>query len=172
MQATRRSPCGRPGRRAGFTYIGMLLLIAFLGFSLAGTGVVWSKVQQRQKEKQLLFAGNQFREAIGRYYLNTPGTVKQYPQTIEELLTDPRQLTKQRYLRKIYRDPMTGKADWALIKGPSGRIIGVHSRASERPIKQGNFRYRDQGFAGKSQYSEWWFVYMPSNGSSPIEVPQ
>lgn len=172
MQATRFSPSGPAGRQTGFTYIGLLLLIAFLGVSLAATGVVWSKVQQRQKERQLLFAGNQFREAIGRYYLNTPGTVKQYPQNIEDLLADPRQLTKQRYLRRIYRDPMTGKADWALIKAPSGRIIGVHSLASGRPIKQGNFRYRDQSFAGKSQYSEWWFIYMPANVSSQIDAPQ
>ena len=171
MPATCFSPSGPAGRHAGFTYIGLLLLIALMGISLAGTGVVWSKVQQRQKERQLLFAGNQFREAIGRYYLNTPGTVKQYPQTIEELLKDPRQLTKQRYLRKIYLDPMTGKSDWALIKAPSGRIIGVHSRATGRPIKQGNFSYRDQGLSGKSQYSEWWFVYMPGQSPSPIDVP-
>ena len=172
MQATRFSPSSPAGRHAGFTYIGLLLLIAFMGISLAATGVVWSTVQQRQKERQLLFAGNQFREAIGRYYLNTPGAVKQYPQKLADLLADPRQLTKQRHLRKIYRDPMTGKADWVLIKAPSGRIIGVHSRASGRPIKQGNFRYRDQGLAGKSQYSEWWFVYMPTNASLQIDVPQ
>lgn len=172
MQAARFSPSRPAARHAGFTYIGLLLLIAFMGMSLAATGVVWSKVQQRQKERQLLFAGNQFREAIGRYYLNTPGTVKEYPQKIEDLLADPRQLTKQRYLRKVYRDPMTGEADWELLKAPSGRIIGVHSRASGRPIKQGNFRYRDRGLAGKNQYSEWWFVYMPAAISSPMNGPQ
>lgn len=172
MHAVRFSSSVPSGRHTGFTYIGLLLLIAFLGASLAGTGMVWSKEQQRQKEKQLLFAGNQFREAIGRYYLSTPGPVKQYPQTLADLLLDPRQLTKQRHLRKIYRDPMTGKADWTLIKAPSGRIIGVHSPASGRPIKQGNFRYRDQGFAGKNHYSEWGFVYMPSQAPSPMDVPQ
>lgn len=172
MRATRFSPTGLARRHTGFTYIGLLLLIALLGMSLAATGVVWSKVQQRQKERQLLFAGNQFREAIGRYYLNTPGPVKAYPQKIADLLEDPRQLTKQRYLRKVYRDPMTGTADWELVKAPSGRIIGVHSRASGRPIKQGNFRDRDRGFAGKNQYSEWWFVYVPAETSAPIDAQQ
>ena len=61
MQATRFSSFSPAGRHTGFTYIGLLLLIAFMGISLAATGVVWSKVQQRQKERQLLFSGNQFR---------------------------------------------------------------------------------------------------------------
>ena len=98
--------------------------------------------------------------------------MKEYPQQIADLLTDPRHLTKQHYLRKVYRDPMTGKADWELLKAPSGGIIGVHSRASGRPIKQGNFRYRDRSLEGKNQYSEWWFVYMPAAIPSPIDGPQ
>ncbi len=166
----RRSTPAR--RHRGFTYVGLLVLIALMGVSLAATGVVWSQVQQRQKERELLFVGNQFREAIGRYYLSTPGPAKEFPPNIADLLKDPRQLTTQRYLRKIYRDPMTGKADWALVKAPSGRIIGVYSRAVGRPIKQGNFRYRDRGFAAKNHYSEWWFVYTPVESPAPTEVPQ
>ena len=169
MAATRRRP--GPPAQGGFTYVGLLVLIALLGLSLAATGVVWSQAQQRQKERELLFVGNQFREAIGRYYRSTPGPVKEYPQKLADLLQDPRQLTTQRYLRRIYRDPMSGEADWALVTAPSGRIIGVYSRALGRPIKQGNFRHRDRGFAGKAHYSEWWFVYTPVEQAVEAEAP-
>ena len=160
---------GLPPRcaQAGFTYIGLLLLIALMGASLAGTGVLWSQVQQRQKERELLFVGDQFREAIARYYLNSPGPVKSYPSKLTDLLEDPRQPTTQRYLRKIYRDPVTGEADWELVTAPSGRIMGVHSRAAGRPIKQRNFRYRYRGFADKAHYSDWWFVYLPADNGQP-----
>src|SRR5216684_3886243 len=94
------------GRQSGFTYICALLLVAILAAALAATGEVWSRSRQREKEAQLIWIGNQFTQAIGLYYQRSPGTVKRYPEKLEDLLEDRRYLSGQRYLRRIYPDPM------------------------------------------------------------------
>ena len=98
---------GRPQR--GFTYLVAMFAVAIAGLLLAVTSEVSSHSRQREKEKELLYIGDQFREAIALYYQRTPGTVKRYPEKLEELLEDKRYLSMQRYLRKIYTDPMTGQ---------------------------------------------------------------
>lgn len=146
----------------GFTYLAVLIALALIGATLASTGTVWHTVVQREKEHELLFVGDQIRQAIGRYYNYTsPPTVsvKQYPQTLEDLLRDPREASTLRHLRKLYVDPITGTTEWGLVKGRDGRIIGVHSLSSERPRKQTNFNGADQAFAEKEKYSDWRFIY-------------
>ena len=132
-----------------------------MGAVLAGTATVWSTMSQRDKERDLLFVGNEFRAAIGSYYERTPGGAKQYPKTLEDLLLDKRQTMVVRYLRRIYVDPMTGQKKWGLVKGPNGTIMGIYSLATGSPIKTGNFAERDKEFQGKLSYTEWKFVYQP-----------
>lgn len=158
-----------PHRQAGFTYLGVLILVAVMGALLAATGEVWSTVQRRQKEQELLFVGNQFREAIRLYYERSPGGSKRYPRKLEDLLLDNRYPSTQRYLRKIYVDPMTGKPEWGLLKAPDEGIAGVYSLAGGTPIKVDNFETRDAAFKGAIRYSRWQFSYQlvrptPSNG--------
>lgn len=180
-------PTGREmGPRAklqnGFTYLGLLAFVAIMGISLAGAGVIWRTVQQREKEQELLFIGGEFRRAIGAYYEKTPGPVKKYPQSLEDLLTDDRQLVAKRYLRKIYVDPMTGKGQWGMVNAPAGGVMGVHSLSEDEPLKSGNFGAANKDLEGKRKYSEWLFVYVPSatlssapgaakTGQSPVAVP-
>ena len=113
----------------------MLIAVAVIGVGLAATGQVWSHSRQREKEQELLFVGDQFRQAIGRYYEGTPGPAKRYP-------------NPQRYLRKLYTDPMTGKAEWGLMQAPEGGIMGVYSLSNGVPVKQAGFRYRDRTHQG------------------------
>ncbi len=147
-------------RQHGFTYLAVLIALAIIGATLASTGMVWHTAVQREKERELLFVGNQIRQAIGRYYLAEP--VKQYPQTLDDLLRDPRQPGVVRHLRKLYPDPITGTTEWGLLKGRDGRITGVYSLSLAQPIKQANFRGADQMFAEKEKYSDWQFVYRPT----------
>ena len=144
----------------GFTYLGVLFLVAILSAALAGTGVIWSTAQQREKEKELLFIGNTFRLAIGAYYQKTPGTIKRYPNNLGDLLKDNRQLVQTRYLRKIYDDPFTGQAKWGLIRASDGGIMGVFSLSEKEPIKR-FFEQESADFIGTKKYSDWRFVYMP-----------
>lgn len=148
--------------QSGFTYLGLLIAIAILGVGLAATGEVWRTVQQREKERELLFVGNQFRKAIELYYERSPGGAKKFPRSLEALLKDERYPTTQRYLRRIYADPMTEKAEWGIVKAPDGGIAGVHSLSQERPFKVANFSRQDAGLGHAEKYADWQFFYKPA----------
>jgi hypothetical protein len=63
----------------------------------------------------------------------------------------------RRHLRKIYVDPMTGSAEWGVVKQPEGGIVAVHSLSHARPLRTGNFTGAREAFAGRQKYSEWVF---------------
>jgi len=96
-------------RQAGFTYLTILFAIAVAGVTLAKTGIDWSQANQREKERELLFVGDQYRQAIALFYERTPGVIKRYPSRLEDLLSDTRYNPPQRYLRRLYRDPVTNQ---------------------------------------------------------------
>jgi type II secretory pathway pseudopilin PulG len=148
-------------RQAGFTLLGALLLVAALGGGLAAYGELAVHAAQREKEQELLFVGNQFRRAIASYYEKSPGA-KRLPRSLEELVEDKRFPTPQRHLRRLYADPVTGKAQWGVIPGPDGGIMGVHSLSEARPIKDGGFAARDRIFEGSGRYADWHFSYVPA----------
>ncbi len=153
--------------QAGFTYLVAMFAVAVAGLLLAVTSEVWSQSRQREKERELLFVGSQFREAIALYYQRSPGAVKRYPEKLEDLLEDRRYLSLQRYLRKIYADPVTGKPQWGTIAAPGGGVMGVHSLSDQRPVKSANFDIGDQSFAGGQRYSDWKFIYEPPASGAP-----
>lgn len=157
------APDTRPRMKAhaGFTYIGVLLLVALMGMVLASFGTLASVAMQREREQELLFVGGQFRHAIALYYEATPGPVKRYPPSLEALLKDARGPVTQRYLRKIYRDPISGKAEWGVVEGPGGEVTGVYSLSADKPLKTANFSAADQAFEGQAAYSGWKFIYLP-----------
>ena len=155
----------------GFTYVVLLIAVAIIGVGLAAKGVEWDRSAQRAREAELLFVGNEFRRAIALYYYRSPGPVQEYPGSLEDLLEDRRYPGTQRYLRRIYRDPMTGKAEWGQIIAGGG-IIGVHSLSTGQPIKSGNFSEANREFAEKSSYSEWRFIFAPVVASATSQKGQ
>jgi len=159
VQVFQKNNCRASSAGHGFTYIGLLLFIAIMGVGLAATGVVFHQQAQREKEKELLFAGGQVRHAIALYYELSPGGNKRFPQSFEDLLLDQRYAGMQRYLRRVYLDPMTGSKEWGLVRAPDGGIIGVFSSSENRPLKVDNFPPGDEDFKGKESYTEWKFVY-------------
>jgi type II secretory pathway pseudopilin PulG len=146
----------------GFTYLALLFFVATMGALMVITGLMWSTEQQRAKERELLFVGNAFREAIGAYYERTPGTLKRYPRSLNDLLRDDRQAMTMRHLRRIYVDPMTRKVEWGMLHAPDGGIVGVYSLSDAEPMKKGAFLDRDQAFSNAKRYSDWRFVYDPA----------
>ena len=137
-----------------------MIAVAALGVGLAAFGESWSHSMQREKEAELLFAGKEIRNAIGQYYESSPAGYRRYPERLEDLLKDQRFAFNRRYLRKVYRDPLTG-AQWGIVKAPEGGIMGVYSTSGETPIRSGNFSKDDQDFSKAERYSEWRFVYVP-----------
>ncbi len=151
----------------GFTYIALLILVALHGAVLAVAGTVWHVAQKREKERELLFVGDQFRRALRSYAASGPGLAGQLPRSLEDLLRDPRVPGIRRHLRRVYVDPMTGSKDWGLVMTPDGNaILGVYSRSQEPPLKTGNFPPDDQDFEGAATYSEWQFLYRPAGAAS------
>ena len=135
------------------------MLVFILVTTLAASSLVVSYTTQsrRDKEEQLLFAGAQLRRAIASYY-NTvpPGGARSLPPSLEALLDDQRFPTAIQHLRRIYLDPMTGQADWDLIR-ESGGIVGVASRSAQSPIKKQGFPKGFEYFENKERYSDWVF---------------
>jgi type II secretory pathway pseudopilin PulG len=159
------------GRRKqqGFTYLALMIVVAVGGAVLASIGELTSHAMQRDKEAELLFVGQQYREAIAAYYERSPGGAKRYPGKLEDMLQDTRYPTAQRYLRRPYPDPITGKADWGLVQAPDGGIMGVYSLSEEPPIKSGAFFKRDESFSDARRYADWKFFYLP--GAAVAESP-
>lgn len=151
-------------RSHGFTYLGLLFWVTVTGAGLAAVGTMWHAASQREREQELLFIGAQFRTAIRQYYEASPGA-QQYPQSLEDLLQDPRFPGTRRYLRRMYADPMTGKAQWGLVK-QGDWILGVHSLSQDAPIKQALFDAGDGEFTEARSYSAWRFVYTPAGFQS------
>ena len=149
----------RARRRAGgFTYVGLLALVALIGLMLAAAGEVAATAAQRERETQLLWAGHEYRAAIGRYWSHKRG----YPQSLQDLLgAAPDAPVQVRYLRRLYPDPMTNAVDWVLVPAPNGGIMGVTSSSKRAPLKTGHFDGVDEDFAKASAYSDWQFTFLP-----------
>jgi type II secretory pathway pseudopilin PulG len=159
----RRQLCVKsPRKMEGFTFLGLMVIIAIMGVALLAVGEVWHSAQRREKEQELLFVGDQFRRAINSYYVHAPNKRQPYPMNLEDLLKDPRYPSTQRYLRKIYLDPISGSSEWGVVRQPNGGIYGVYSLSEETPIKQGNFRLADKNFEGKKKYADWIFMFDPA----------
>lgn len=162
----RRRAVSRRGAR-GFTYLGILLAVVLLGIALGAAGTLWSMTAQRERETQLLFAGNAIRDAIASYYASGP-VAHQLPHELADLLQDDRLPLPKRHLRQIYPDPMTGSADWQLLRDPDGGIFGVASGSQRAPLKRANFADEDLGFEAAKCYCDWRFEFVPSQrGHSP-----
>jgi type II secretory pathway pseudopilin PulG len=154
---------GRRDRARGFTYIGLLIGIAIMGAVLASTGILWHTHVQREREAELLFVGEQFQRAIGNYFERSPEAAKTYPRTLEDLLEDRRSGSVVRHLRKIFVDPMTGKAEWGLITQPDGRVVGVFSLSPTPILRTANL---PEGLAVRGEkHSDWKFM-----GNVPAKI--
>src|SRR5918996_3662216 len=118
-------------KERGFTYIGLMIVVAIMGAGLAAFGQIASHAAQREKEAELIFRGDQYRAAIASYYKKE----QRYPKALADLVEDKRYPMPVRHLRRLYDDPMTAKADWGLVEAPDGAgVMGVYSKADTAPI--------------------------------------
>jgi type II secretory pathway pseudopilin PulG len=111
--------------RRGFTYLGVLLAMALLSVGLMAVSEVWVTTAHREKMTQLEWAGLQYQRAITSYYHASPGLVKTYPPTLNELLEDHRFVVPRRHLRVLYLNPITSQMDWEPVVSGNGGVQGV-----------------------------------------------
>lgn len=179
----------------GFIYIWALFSVAIFGIALAGAGQIWQTKAQREKERELLFVGEQFQKAIMSYYNDASTGLKQYPESLQDLLIDTRSSTPKRHLRKIFLDPMTNSYEWGLVKeepvseqvekepdseqadksmfiSKDPKIIGVYSRSKKVPIKVQNFSENFSDFSKADSYQDWKFIFLVRDNSSRPDTPQ
>jgi hypothetical protein len=164
----------------GFSYLFALFAIVLVGLSMMGANKLWTTEMQREREAELLFRGHQYRRAIASYVnaatVPRPGqplglSGRQYPQSVEDLLKDPR--TDKRHLRTGYLDPITNGPFLAIPC--KDRIKGVVSSSDGQPLKHDNFPADYEQFRSAGSYRNWVFQYEPQPAqpgqTTPAEQP-
>jgi type II secretory pathway pseudopilin PulG len=123
--------CGR-----GYTYLGLLFLLALGSAAWAGLGEVAATAAQRERERELLFRGEEIRRAIEAYARTTPSGHDRWPRSLQDLLVDKRHGKPRHHLRRVYPDPFTGRADWVLMPAPGVEpgFQGVRSGTRVKPL--------------------------------------
>ncbi|SDC85472.1 Type II secretory pathway, pseudopilin PulG [Massilia sp. PDC64] len=150
-----------PRREGGFTYLGLIIFVTVIGLVGAATLKVDALLRRAAAEEELLEIGAAFGEALRTYAEATPKGQPQQPPTLQELLKDPRFPGVRRHLRKIFVDPLTGKAEWGIVwanPGDKRGVLAVYSLSKAKPLKVANFDKRFSGFENKKHVSDWKFA--------------
>lgn len=150
--------------QTGFAYMALLVVIFSSLLVLTKAMPDIYQMAKREREAQLFFVGQQYQRAIEHFYENRFVAIKRYPRTFEELLADNRSPKVQRYLRKLYPDPITQTNNWGLILNEEDQIMGVYSLSNGQVLKKqfAGGRVTISNVAGAEQYSDLKFVYVPS----------
>ncbi len=162
-------------KKQGYSILILLFAVTIISIGLLVAVPVWQTQIRRERETELIFRGRQYVEAIRLFQTKKPG---EYPNTLKELV-------EERFLRKLYKDPITRDGVWNIILLPPApsakkggpvqkiliapefaldslahpRIIGVVSTSTEQSIKIYN---------NQDTYDKWLFFY----GQSPGKMPE
>ncbi len=132
-------------RRPGFALLLVFLMAAFVAIALYRELPRVAFEAQRAKEQLLIDRGEQYKRAIQIFVRQNNG---RYPATLDDLES----FNNRRYLRRRYKDPMTGSDEWRLVHiGPGGML--TDSKTQKAPQGQGdnNFGTSVQDIADQQQ---------------------
>src|ERR1700743_2109529 len=91
----------------GYLLLAVLVMVFLVLLALSVAAPKVAKQIQRDKEREAVERGLQYRRAIQLYYKKFGA----YPTDIKQL----ENTNEMRFLRNRYKDPITGKDDWRLI---------------------------------------------------------
>lgn len=137
----------------------------------------WTYQVKRSNEEQLIYIGEHYARAIRNFHIQH----KRYPFKLKELIE-----TQPRYLRKLYKDPITNSDDWGIIRLSdvlSGRLQKGKGNLKNNPSIKKSISFSSQqlssgqivGIFSKSKetpfknyqkgerYDEWKFLGIVSN---------
>ena len=154
---------GDPHRTRGFAFVAVLVLLALCMLGLSIAGPLWSQQLKREREQELLRIGALYAQALQSYRDSSPGSLKQYPQTLQALLYDTRFVGTQRHLRKLYADPMSNGKPWGLLLDKDQRITGVYSQSEDAPIAKGPLDLGSVLLDPARRYADWKFIPKPKS---------
>ena len=152
-------------RQRGFTYLGLLFAVALAGAALAQLGQHWSGAAQRERERELIFRGQQIAAAIAAYHAVAAVAAPAWPRGFDELLEDRRTSSPIHHLRRAFTDPITGKADWVPMLDEAGGWHGVHSRSDAPATIRFDEEFQAKG-ARRTKVSDHLFVAVPKASAS------
>jgi len=172
-------------RERGVSLIALMVAIAITLIGMTVVAPTWHYVMQNDREEELLFRGSQIAQGIIAYRTRNNGAG---PPTLEALIK-----SRPRYLRKLYKDPMTPKGEWRLLHGepcPAPNPKAGEGSTSFKPIVSPPAAPTGTTFGaitgvvstntdqslrivwGQSHYNEWCFTadprkYPPVIGKQP-----
>jgi type II secretory pathway pseudopilin PulG len=92
----------------GYAMVALLIALSVMSVMLTIAMPAWKQMAQREKEEELIFRGKQYARAIGLFQRRAgPGAL---PPNLDVLV-------EQRFLRKKYKDPITGDDFQPLLAG-------------------------------------------------------
>ena len=166
----------------GYAMGALLVSLAVMSIMMSMALTVWGQAAKREREAELIFRGEQYARAVELYQRRYAGG---FPPDLESLV-------EQRFLRRLYRDPMTDdgefqilyQADATEVTGDSvvaplpgqatGRTVPLGTQPGSRPTS-GRARGGVIGvisksseeslriYNGSSTYDQWAFVTTPSS---------
>jgi type II secretory pathway pseudopilin PulG len=95
----------RSRTQAGYSLVALLASITIMMILMAAAVPSWRYVMQNDREEELLYRGGEIADAIVRFQRKNGNA---YPTSLD-------QLVKGKFLRKLYKDPMTTEGKWRLV---------------------------------------------------------
>jgi type II secretory pathway pseudopilin PulG len=166
--------CGAvwPRTARGFTYLGLMFVLAVMGLLAAAAGNLWRFESQRDRERELIFVLNEYGRALACYREGHTAAAKTAPTSLEPLLGETVNVGIRRCLRRLYPDPITRQMDWVLLRSPAGGIIGLHSRSTLAPIRTRSAEAAGVlNAAGAKTYEDWVTQFSGVVPNLPVAVP-
>ena len=132
------------------SWIAVLVIALGLAFLLGTSGfqTYWSK------ERRLIAAADELVVALKAYSNASPGTAKEFPLELTDLMRDPRMLADKSYLRVLPVDPITQKQEWGVVRNQNNQVFGVHSLSNETATVFAKFL----SLRGGEKHSDWKFL--------------
>jgi len=142
----------------GYSLVALLALMAVLSIGLAVAGPTWADRKRRERERELLHIGALYAQALAEYRDSAPGSLKSYPNSLDELLLDRRFVGVRRHLRQLYPDPLGPATPWGLMYNRDGGIIGVYSQSQDAPLASVPIPLGTLTLPPARRYSDWKFT--------------
>ncbi len=98
----------------GYMLLAVMIIVTLILIALSAEAPRVAQQIQREKEQELVNRGQEYARAIKKFY-HKQGT---YPTSIDQLL-DTNHI---RFLRKKYKDPMTGEDEWHVVHAGEAEI--------------------------------------------------
>ena len=106
----------------GYAMAGLLVVLGVMGMMISMVLPVWSQAATREREAELIFRGEQYARAVELYQR----------QHIGAYAPDFETLVEQRFLRGLYRDPMSDDGKFQVIHfGQVSMVQGEAATASQ-----------------------------------------